>query len=324
MYSGIGSFFREGCQLFRKNFGKLFLYNLYLFLIALAVLLFFTFATIIGFSSIYTGTPEDSLPTESIVLFFVLIIFLGIIGPVLIAGYQHLYVKLIRKEKVSFKNIFAGFKHFWSIWVTHFFTQVIGFGGTILFLLPLLILVFANFIAKLNLASLFFNTGYWFSHYWYYLLPDNMLPYLILPFLIILAASFYWACKLLFTGLAALDRRLSPGDAIYYTNNITKGFKLKIFLNLFLPFILLGIVLNIVTTLTEDIWPLGIIIALLFNLLNLFIIIPLGTSIIAAAYVQLSDQFDNYLPGNIVERFTVKKNSRNNDSSENNNQDKDN
>lgn len=149
MYSGIGSFFREGCQLFRKNFGKLFLYNLYLFLIALAVLLFFAFATIIGFSSIYTGTPEDSLPTESIVLFFVLIIFLGIIGPVLIAGYQHLYVKLIRKEKVSFKNIFAGFKHFWSIWVTHFFTLVIGFGGTILFLLPLLILVFANFIAKL-------------------------------------------------------------------------------------------------------------------------------------------------------------------------------
>ena len=210
MYSGIGSFFREGCQLFRKNFGKLFLYNLYLFLIALAVLLFFAFATIIGFSSIYTGTPEDSLPTESIVLFFVLIIFLGIIGPVLIAGYQHLYVKLIRKEKVSFKNIFAGFKHFWSIWVTYFFTLVIGFGGTILFLLPLLILVFANFIAKLNLASLFFNTGYWFSHYWYYLL----LLYLILPFLIILAASFYWACKLLFTGLAALDRRLSPGDAI--------------------------------------------------------------------------------------------------------------
>ena len=126
MYSGIGSFFREGCQLFRKNFGKLFLYNLFIFPDCPGRYLIFCFASITGFSSINIRVPDYLLHYRKFWPFLVFIIFLGLIGPVLLAGYQHLYVKLVRKEKVSFKNIFAGFKHFWSIWVTHFFTQVIG------------------------------------------------------------------------------------------------------------------------------------------------------------------------------------------------------
>ena len=324
MYSGIGSFFREGCQLFRKNFGKLFLYNLFIFLITLALILFFILASIASISYINIRVPVIYSTTENFGFFLVFIILLVLIGPVFFTSYQYLFVRLVRKEKVSFRNIFAGFKHFWSIWATHFFTQVIALGGTILFILPVLILVFPNFISKFNLPALFMNSQYWFNNYWYYLLPDSLLPYFLPLLLIMLAASFYWACKLLYTGLAALDKRLSPGDAIYYANNITRGFKLKIFLNFFLPIILMAVVLNIVIVLTENIWPLALFIPLLINLLNVFIFLPLCTSIMAAAYVRLSDQFDNYLPENLLERFTAKKNSRNNDSSGKNNEDKNN
>ena len=293
------SFFKEGTCLFWKNIGKLSLYNLYLFLIALAV--FLLFAIITGLAVANTDMVGSQISTSGIVFILLFFAFLILAAPVLGTGYQYIYVKLARKESTSFKNIFAGFRHFWPVWLSHFFTQVIGFGGVMLVLIPLLIISIALVINQIAIPVFLLGSYYWLDY-----LPVGFVVLIVIQIIVVLVFSIYWACKLLFAHIAALDKKVQPSDAIYYANNLSKGNKMKIFLNFFLPYIILIIIINIITDFIGDT---GLLAKILISLLNVFIFTPWACSIIAVAYVRISDGFDQNLSSIFLEKFIRPKTS---------------
>jgi hypothetical protein len=296
------SFFKEGTCLFWKNIGKLSLYNLYLFLIALAV--FLLFAIITDRAVANTDMVGSQISTSGIVFILLFFAFLILAAPVLGTGYQYIYVKLARKESISFKNIFAGFRHFWPVWLSHFFTQVIGFGGVMLVLIPLLIISIALVINQIAIPVFLLGSYYWLDY-----LPVGFVVLIVIQIIVVLVFSIYWACKLLFAHIAALDKKVQPSDAIYYANNLSKGNKMKIFLNFFLPYIILIIILNIITYFIGDTGLLAKISAFVISLLNVFIFTPWACSIIAVAYVRISDGFDQNLSSIFLEKFIRPKTS---------------
>lgn len=306
------SFFREGFHLLWKNFLKIFLYNL-LLLLCLAVLVILVLAGTLIITktgamggNFTTGVITVALAGTILVLFF----------PALITGYQYFFVKLAREEGVSFKTIFAGFRHFWSVVLTNYFAQAIIYAGIFLFLLPLLMITLISQAGEIPsiLNFIFFEP---YSPDW----PlKDVFPaahvFLILILLTLLFAGIYWGFKLLFTELAAVDRKLNPADAIYYAVNISRGNIFKIFLNqLPILIITLSIILIPLFTLNKHIASLT---ALIWVFLFLFVLTPWSNSIIAAAYVSLSDEFDENLSEEYLERFTVKTNSRNEDDNKDN------
>lgn len=285
------SFFREGFHLLWKNFPKIFLYNL-LLLLCLAVLVILVLAGTLIITktgamggNFTTGVITVALAGTILVLFF----------PALITGYQYFFVKLAREEGVSFKTIFAGFKHFWPVWLTYYFTITIISAGVTLFLLPVYIIQM-SMVTPLDIPRIIFYFQYLSEkfpdvHPFYFLSTTifySFLPYVLLS----IAASYYWNSRLFFTGLAALDRKTGPVDAIYYTNNISRGNQLKIFLNLFLPFTMISLLYILLFFIIEK-NPAFLISAIVLLILNLFILIPWFCSSTAAAYVYLSGQFDN-------------------------------
>lgn len=305
------SFFREGSLNFWRNFPRIALYNLLVILIGLAFLIVGTiFAAILLLareSNIFSLMQRFSAPLR---------ILQGFLLPLLLAGYQYLFVQLLRKESSSFKTIFAGFRHFWSVVLTNYFAQAIIYAGIFLFLLPLLMITLISQAGEIPsiLNFIFFEP---YSPDW----PlKDVFPaahvFLILILLTLLFAGIYWGFKLLFTELAAVDRKLNPADAIYYAVNISRGNIFKIFLNqLPILIITLSIILIPLFTLNKHIASLT---ALIWVFLFLFVLTPWSNSIIAAAYVSLSDEFDENLSEEYLERFTVKTNSRNEDDNKDN------
>jgi len=295
------SFFREGFHLLWKNFPKISLYNLLLLLLCLVIFIIIALAGTIIIAKIdtmgdfTTGIITATLAGTILVLFF----------PVLITGYQHFFVKLARKEGVSFKTIFAGFRHFWPIWLTHYFTKIIIFAGTILFSLPVFIIQSA-LVKPHDIPRIIFHLQFLSEHFPHvhpiFFLPASIFYPLIAYVLISIFATYYWNSRLFFTGLAALDSKTGPVDAIYYCNNISRENKLKIFLNLFLPFTLISLLYILLFFITEK----NPAFQITLLILNLFIFIPWFCSIMAAAYVRLSEQFDDKLDESFLGRFTIK------------------
>ncbi|HLV09593.1 MAG TPA: hypothetical protein VKY40_05255 [Halanaerobiales bacterium] len=308
------SLFREGTLNFWQNFRKIALYSLLLILLYLALIII---APIIGALidlvfkvNIFSLLTRMTMP---------LIILQSLIFPIFLAGYQYLFVKLLRNESSSFKTIFAGFKHFWPVMISNYFRRAIVFAGVFLFLLPLLIIFFLSQAAELpSIFEFLFSDSF----------PPPLLNHsftpafrvlLVLLRLTFIFATFYWSSKLLFVELAALDRKLSSADAIYYAINISKGNLLKIFLN-YLPFIIIIFSINFTPLITVNKLIVSVKV-FTWLILLLFIFTPWLNSIIATLYVRLSDKFDENLKEEYLERFTVKKCSRDevdNDDEDNN------
>lgn len=173
-----------------------------------------------------------------------------------------------------------------------------------LVLIPLLIISIALVINQIAIPVFLLGSYYWLDY-----LPVGFVVLIVIQIIVVLVFSIYWACKLLFAHIAALDKKVQPSDAIYYANNLSKGNKMKIFLNFFLPYIILIIILNIITYFIGDTGLLAKISAFVISLLNVFIFTPWACSIIAVAYVRISDGFDQNLSSIFLEKFIRPKTS---------------
>lgn len=280
-------FLVEGSQVYKKNFWKLAGVNILIFLIILAI--FALFSIIIGVSMNntidgyeYGYEVYNNVPISAMILLFLCFLLIIIFAPVLNAGYSFIYVKLAREEKISFLDIFSGFYNFWHVWLTQYFSNILIFGGILLFLLPLLLIFFLTIgLDIINSLPWIMYSNFSVANY-----SASLVIFLTLFTLVLIIAAIYWVFKFILTGIAAVDKKLNAGKAIFYGSQITNSYKLRIFLATLIP-VILYIIVSVLTNfiINEESW-ISIIISFIFTI---FIYTPWLSSIIGVIYNKLSD-----------------------------------
>lgn len=280
----VRSLWSEGSKIFKRNFLKLATIHLIIFTISLAIFaLLFLFISL----SFNGANMYDYLPIGGIIIIVLFTLALLLLIPILSTGYKYIYIKLSRNEKIFFKDIFAGFSHFWSIWLTQYFTIILTFGGIFLLIIPILIIFFLTTgIDIINTPSWIINSTYINNHY-----SETFIIFMLIIFIAIIFAAIYWSIKFMFTNLVAIDKKLHPGGAIYYGSQITNSYKKTIFLTFFVPIL----IMNILYIFFRD----NSVYNIILSIFNLFVYTPWLYSVIGTLYTKLSINFDNNPPGNL-------------------------
>ncbi|MFW6264789.1 MAG: hypothetical protein ACOC3B_01640 [Bacillota bacterium] len=286
-------FLKEGSRLFKDKFWQLFLIQLFILLcvIGLMALVAGIAATILGQMNPYAGEAHAIILGIVFLFFFLAII---ILMPVLIAGYRYIYIKLSKNEKANFSDIFHGFSNFCSIWLTQYFKVFLIYAGSILFFIPVsIVMIPAIFVPIVNSFSDYYNYGMTNYYSWEQHLISSPYFYVLMAIIpiVLFSISIYWILKFMLSTYVAIDKKSSASDAIYYGSKMTTGYKKKMFLALILPYFLMFIVSLIISYLSYT--PNFTVYDLLQMILIIFVFTPWINCIIAIIYKTLGENFNN-------------------------------
>ncbi|MFW6022385.1 MAG: hypothetical protein ACOCQW_02575 [Halanaerobiaceae bacterium] len=278
----------EGTGNFKRKFWKI--TGIHLILIAIIVCIVALSRVI--FDSAVQTTFLGGLPIGAIIYFALLILAMFLFIPVLTTGYQYLFVKLARKDSISFGDIFSGFSNFWSVWLTQYFYGILVLGGSFLFMIPVfVVLLFTSGINYLNNPYFMMGSTHGMENQLY---SSNFMIIFWIVYLLFMASALFWSIKLVLAPVSTIDKNLKPGKALFYGNELSAGYKSKIFSAMILP-IIISILLTFINIQFETSVTIGYIIIAI----NLFFLTPWMYSITGTAYEKISSDFNKKPPAKI-------------------------